>query len=143
MRDQEAGSNQNGVVERAKDSELVYQRGDIDEALIDDSSMDSSSAEGGLLSTEDNSTCSTVDSPVATHESMEMEVCGEGGRDVDREVRTDMKEEGRDKKSERTSTRPRRRAASAAKMKSTHQVCWFFSLKFRGAKPKPHWFFSL
>ena len=122
MGDKETESKLNGVAERTEGPECVDRRGDIGKVLIDGNLMDNSTAESNILSIEDDSTCSSVES-LANADNMEMDVSVERGRSANHEPFTGMDDkEGKDKEGERISTRPRRRAPSAAKAKSSQQV---------------------
>ena len=114
----------NGVAERTEASECVDRHGDIGEVLIDGNSMDKSTAEkSSLLSIADDSISSSVES-FTNADSMEMDVVDkEGEKSVNHEPFSDMVDkEGVEKKVERISTRPQRKASSTVKAKSLHQV---------------------
>ena len=122
--DVEVESKLNGVVERMEASGCVDRcGGDIGEVLTDRNLMDKSTEEkSSLPSIEDDSTCSSVES-LANADSMETDVSLEGEKNLNREPFAGMVgKEGEEKRGERISTRPRRRASSAVKAKSSRQV---------------------
>ena len=126
MGDTEVESKLNGVVERTEASECVDRRGDIGEVLVDGNSMDKSTAEkSSLLSIEDDSTCTSVES-LTNAESMETDASVEGETSLNNHEPFSggiVDKEGEEKTGERISTRPRRRASNAVKAKSSRQVC--------------------
>lgn len=121
--DTEVESKLNGVAEKTEASECVDRCGDIGEVPIDGNSMDKSTTEkSSLLSTEDDSTCSSVKS-LANTDSMETDMKVEGEKNLNHEPFAGMVDkEGKEKMDERSSTRPRRRASGAVKAKSSRQV---------------------